>query len=394
MININTSKSRGIYIKFFLAIIFFLSGHFSNAQEIVEKITSVFEHEIGHPKDTNHYHTKFVLAPIISYEPSTSLGVGVGAKLLFKFPKSYEETRTSNIPIAARYTLNKQFIFSTDFTVFTNQEKWMFKGMVSLLKFPFLYYGIGSDTKEEDQVELSYNQFLFEPLILKKIKGYLFMGGGLRYNSIYNTYEYSELGDEGTKISRQDSLGVRALGFEIALSYDSRDNILNASEGYFVEYTLGTYDKSWGSSNSFNLSKLNARTYKKVWENRPDVIAFEFYSRFSWGDVPLLEYSTLGGHELLRGVSEGRYRDRHAVYFQTEYRWQALDRIGFVFFTGTGDVFSDANELSTKNLKVNVGTGLRLKIVKAENLNIRLDYGFVTGNEFDHNFYLSIAEAF
>lgn len=377
-----------------MAFVFFVFSVPSYGQEVVEKVTTIFEHEIGKQKDTSHYHTKYVLAPIISYEPSTSLGVGIGSKLLFKFPKSFEETRTSNIPIAARYTLKKQFILSTDFTVFTNQEKWMLKGKISLLKFPFLYYGIGSNSKEEDQVELSYNQFLFEPLLLKQVKKYLFLGGGLRYNSIYNTYEYGELGDEGEKISRQDSLGVSALGFELAISYDSRDNILNASKGYFIEYTLGTYDESWGSSHSFNLSKLNARTYRKVWKHRPDVIAFEFYSRFSWGNVPLLEYSTLGGHELLRGVSEGRYRDKHAIYFQTEYRWQTFERIGFVFFAGTGDVFNQFDQIKPDSFKANFGTGLRLKIVKAENLNIRFDYGFVTGNEFDHNIYLNIAEAF
>lgn len=361
------------------------------AQHFIEDITSVFEHELGQQKDTNHYHTKFVLAPIISYEPATSLGIGVGTKLLFKFPKSFEETRTSNVPFSVRYTLKKQFIFGSDFVVFSNQEKWMMKGEISFLNFPFVYYGVGTGSKRSDQIDLSYKQFLFEPLLLKKVKGFLFAGGGLRYNNIYKV---KALEEHAKAYDWQDSLGVKSLGFEFAISYDSRDNVLNASDGVLLEYTIGGYDKSFGSSNTFKLSKLNARYYFEPWQTRDDVIAFELFSKFSWGDVPLAEYSTLGGENLLRGVAEGRYRDRHVLFLQAEYRWHTFDRLGFVFYTGAGDVFNDPNNISMKTFKYNVGSGIRLKIVKSENLNIRIDYGFAFGNEFESNLYLGIAEAF
>ena len=362
------------------------------AQEFIERITQVFEHEIGQQKDTTHYHTKFVLAPIISYEPATSLGVGVGTKLLFKFPKSFDETRTSNLPFSVRYTLKKQFIFGSDFVVFTNQEKWMFKGAISFLKFPSVYYGVGTDTKRTDKIDLSFKQFLFEPIILKKVRKYLFLGGGLRYNTIYNVKALETHTPEN--FSWQDSLGVKSLGLELAVSYDSRDNVLNASKGCFLEYTIGAYDEEYGSSHSFKLSKLDFRYYVEPWETRDDVLAFELFSKFSWGDVPLSEYSNLGGESLLRGVAEGRYRDNHVIFLQAEYRWNTFERLGFVFYTGAGDVYNRKNSITIDTFKFNVGTGLRLKIVKSENLNIRVDYGFAFGNEFESNLYLGIAEAF
>jgi hypothetical protein len=362
-----------------------------NAQ-FITKLTNFFEHEIGHVHDSAHYHTKYVFAPIVSYEPSTSLAFGLGTKLLFKFPKSYKETRTSNIPISARYTLKNQFIFLTDFTIFSNQEKWMFKGKIAALKYPAPFFGIGNRTRKEDEIILAYNQLIYEPLILKKVWKKLFVGGGVRLNEIYDATIKLEDGEE---IHAEDSIGQRANGLELAISYDSRSNVLNSSDGQFIEYTLGTYEESLGSSHSFHLSKLNARSYHQFFPYRPkDTWAFELYSSFAWGDVPLLEYSTLGGQERLRGAQEGRYRDLNSLYFQTEYRWQTFERIGFVFYAGVGDVYDKLSDLALPVLKYNAGTGLRLKIVKEENLNIRFDYGFTFGHEFNTAFYLNIAEAF
>lgn len=68
-----------------------------------------------------------------------------------------------------------------------------------------------------------------------------------------------------------------------------------------------------------------------------------------------------------------------------------------VFYAGVGDVFTNAKkDLSISSLKYSLGSGIRLKIVKSENLNIRIDYGVGFGptSTTEHNLYLGIAEAF
>ena len=142
------------------------------------------------------------------------------------------------------------------------------------------------------------------------------------------------------------------------------------------------------------LSKLDFRQYFKPFKNRPDILAFEWYTRIAWSDTPPLELSALGGPILLRGFQEGRFRDRIAFFAQSEYRWQALDRIGFTFFAGMGDVTNSLSEAKWQNLKYSMGGGLRLKIIKSENLNIRFDYAFGFGNIQDQYFYVCIAEVF
>lgn len=54
---------------------------------------------------------------------TAGLGAGVGAKYLFKMRQSGPETRTSNMPISAIYTIENQFFLFSGFEIFSNQER-------------------------------------------------------------------------------------------------------------------------------------------------------------------------------------------------------------------------------------------------------------------------------
>lgn len=367
------------------------------AQDALTHIADFFEFELGkESEDSNHYRTKLVLAPVVAYEPNTSFQFGVGTKLLFKFNHSTPETRTSNLPASITYTLKNQFIVASDYTFFTNNEDYLIKGRNHFLKYPISYYGSGLVIPEGKKVDIELYNLLFEPLILKRVYKKLFVGGGIRWNTVWDEKlaDHEEQSPESGAVL--NALGTTSTGVEFAVTIDSRDNVLNALNGNFLEFTHGVYSKSLGGTNNFGISNLDARAYIQLWDHRLDVLALQFYSRFTWGDMPIFELSALGGRDLLRGFPEGRFSNKHAIFFQPEFRWQTLERLGLVFYTGVGDVFSTAKQgLNLGNLKYSIGTGLRLKIVKSENLNIRFDYGVGFGADTpEHNFYLGIAEAF
>ena len=369
----------------------------SFSQEFVEKITNFFEFSMNEKEveqDSTLFPNKVVLAPVANYEPATSLGFGIGAKFLFKLKGSGPETRTSNLPASLIYTLNNQFIFFSGYTVFFNQEKYLLKGNLIFSKYPISYFGVGSQTEEREALEISYDQVLVEPLLLKKVAKDLFVGGGIRYNAILNMKLNEEFNGIPEGTSLQDSLGSTSSGLELAITYDSRDNVLNAFKGNFLEFTHGFYGEVAGGTHSFMLSKLDFRQYIQLHPRKLNSLALQWYTRFSWGDTPPLELSALGGPELLRGFQEGRFRDKIGFFAQAEYRWQALERIGFVFFGGMGDVVNDLGDTQFSNLKYSLGAGFRLKIVKSENLNIRFDFAQGLGPNRDRNFYVGIAEAF
>lgn len=365
-----------------------------SGQAFVENITKFFEFPIGRAADSSDYQNKMVIAPVAIYEPNTSLGLGIGAKFLFKPRRASAATRTSNIPASIIYTLNNQFIVYSGYTVFFNEEKYLLKGNLEYSKFPLSYYGIGSTSTDADIREITYSQFLLEPLLLRKISDAVFIGAGVRLNTFRGVKLYENDRDLPAGTSLQDELGSTSLGLELAITLDNRDNVLNAAEGTFAEFTHGFYDDVLGGTNEFMLTKLDFRRYFKLWASRPDVLALGLYTRLSWQDTPPLDLSALGGAELLRGFQEGRFRDKYAFFTQAEYRWQALPRIGFVFFGGVGEVANKMNDLRLDRLKYSLGGGLRLKIVKSENLNIRFDYALGLGAFQDQNFYLGIAESF
>lgn len=364
-----------------------------NAQGLIEKVTDLMEIKLGpEPVDSSRFQPKLVMAPIAYYEPNTGLGFGVGAKLLFKPGQAGPDTRVSNIPFGISYTLRNQVFFTSAYTIFFPEEKWLYRGNLNYSDFPRPYFGIGNQSRESQRIDIRYQQLLYEGLIMKQLGNNLFVGGGFRYNSFYNTRIQEETFELPAGTSLQDSLGSKSVGIELAVTKDNRDNVLNPSSGIFAEFTQGFYGKLLDGTNSFQLSKLDLRRYLSL--GKKGLLASQFYTRYAWSDAPVQELSQLGGPELLRGFLEGRFRDRLAVFAQTEYRWRTWERIGFVFFAGTGQVAEDPGDLALNGLRYSVGAGFRLIIVPSENLNMRIDYALGLGQSRDTGLYLSIGEAF
>ena len=387
-----------IFQRLLISIFLLLSTNNIIAQEKETNVDKLVEYFTFYPnkkkveKDSTLYLSKFITAPTIYYSPETSLGFGIGAKYLFKFKGSGKETRTSNMPLSFLYTLKNQFFVFSGFEVFTNQEKWVISGNFLFQNYPRLYFGIGKNTLENNEELYDNYQFLFEPIILKRVfTRYLFLGGGLRYNQIYKTeIEPNGLLDTNKPTGYNGSTSV---GFELAALYDSRDNILNATKGWYLEFTKGFYNTSLGGTHKFDLTRFDLRYFLTVSDKSKDVLAFQAIGHFTNGDVPLSEYALFGSEEIMRGYIEGRYVEKNLLAAQVEYRRTFKDsRFGFVAFLGAGDVFSTASELKFKDIKLNYGVGLRFMLDKKEKLNIRFDYG--AGNESDGNLYLNIAEAF
>ena len=370
-----------------------------SAQNLVSKITDFFEFELRKPRageaDTA-FIPKLVLAPVITYEPATSLGIGIGAKLLFRPKGAGPETRTSNVPIGLSYTLKGQIIFASGYTIFFPQERWLLRGNLDYRNFPVRYYEAGPLTGSKDYADVQYQQVLVEPLLLRRIADTKFYaGGGFRYNKYFDLQETELEGEPAQTPFPAETLASTSTGVEFALTLDDRDNVLNAYKGRLMEVTHGVYGEALGGSHQFMLSKVDYRGYFQPFQGRRDVVAYQVYGRYAWAGSPELEFSALGGAERLRGFREFRWRDRLAYTAQVEYRWQTWDNFGFVFFTGVGDVTGpDSQATSFSTLKYSVGTGVRIQIVESERLNIRIDYAHGLGNSRDSGFYLGIAEAF
>ncbi len=388
-----SSSLKKIISTHILLLSFFLHTQYIYAQEFVDNLIDFFTIQTNPGavrEDSSIYPGKVVLAPVVIFSPETNFGAGVGAKYLFKSRGSGNETRTSNMPVSAIYTIENQFILFSGFEIFSNQEKWMLTGNAILKDFPQLYYGVGRDTPESNEEEFSFFQLLLEPILLKRMfTRYFFLGGGIRYNQISNV----EAVEGGLLENTQTpgALGFTSVGAEVAFVYDSRSNLINSAGGWYAEFTHGFYGKALGGTQEFQLTRLDLRYYTQPFKLKEDVLAFQLKLHMSHGNTPLGELASFGGGEILRGYYEGRFIAKHLAAFQAEYRRNIVGRLGGVVFAGLGGIGDGIEDFGIGNFRYNFGVGLRFLLDNRENLNIRLDWGFGKNT---NNYYLNIAEAF
>ncbi len=362
-------------------------------RNFIDRIVDLMDIPLGPvPEDTTRFQPRLVLAPIVYYQPNTSFGFGFGTRMLFKTRGAGPETRTSNIPIGISYTLKNQVFFTSGYTIFFPEEKWLVRGNLNYSDFPQTYYGVGNGTRDEDGLEITFQQLLIEPILLRQLVPNVFLGGGLRYDKFYNNELLEDAGELTAGASLEDSLGSTSVGFELAASFDDRDNVVNATRGIFAEFTQGFYGSALGGTNQFRLSKLDLRTYART--GVKSVVGGQFFLRHAAEGAPVQELSALGGSDLLRGFPEFRFRDNLAVFAQAEYRWQTWKNVGLVGFLGGGQVASSSSELGLDQMRYSVGGGLRVLIIPQENINLRVDYGYGFGVSAGSGFYLGLGEAF
>jgi hypothetical protein len=105
-------------------------------------------------------------------------------------------------------------------------------------------------------------------------------------------------------------------------------------------------------------------------------------SAFYWGSFGRVPYFNLPGTQLEfagrsgRGYPLARFRGRHMLYAEGEYRFD-LSRNGL--FGGVG--FLNFQSVTDQNNNLNginpaIGTGLRIKFNKQSNTNLAIDFGF------------------
>lgn len=330
------------------------------------------------------------LLPLLYYTPDTRWAAGAAGVHYFKLEakdSTQLPTRTSNIQLLADYTQNRQADLWASWNVFTRNENYLLKGDLRFRNFPDKFYGIGNNTSKEQMERYSYNLIQIKSMFLKKVKPDFFIGFDYEFEKEYGIKTSAGgLLESGTIRGSNGGIGS-AIGF-ISV-YDSRDIVINAQKGMLLEFSTYLFNNFLGSTfNFFNFNTL----YQKYWSVKKNhVIAIQYKNKFNFGNIPFIDMATLGNDDILRGYPKNRFRDKHFMGAQVEYRFPLFWRFGLTTFAGAGDVFGELQDLHLNRIKYSVGTGLRFVVNPQEKLNIRLDYAY--GREGGY-FYFMVAEAF
>jgi outer membrane protein assembly factor BamA len=330
---------------------------------------------------------KIVALPVLFYTPDTRFGFGAGGLTTFNFPSDSLYARRSSATLGVVYTQLKQILIYVPFQLFPHNADYWINGEVGYFRYIFNFFGTGNDIPSDyiEKYDATFPRIRLN--ISRKIAPGLY--AGLRY--AFDDFQFTRTDENGILAQKtlSGSNGGLISGLGLGINIDTRNIQFFPSKGWFGEMSI--YDEGRWSGSEFNYTRFTFDLAHYVQAGKKGIVALNAVQVFSFGDVPFHQMPVIGGTKRLRGYFEGKYRDKHLLILQSEYRRPLFWRVGCAAFGGVGVVAESFNTLKTNNIRYNFGAGLRFQIDKAQKINVRADYGF--GHR-SSGFYLTFGEAF
>ena len=339
------------------------------------------------------YKRSLIVLPFVTYAPETRWQFGAGGGMQFKWPSAVRDslTRPSYAFTAVSYTTRGQWTAAGEVALYTPRNRWGFFGRLEGAFFPLTYYGIGPSTERADSNRMDNRLIRVETKVLRRIAGELSAGPYYRLHSFFDIdWQFPSRITPATP----GGAGGLSSGLGLSLQLDARKATSTPHRGHLllVDYLRNA---SWlGSDFDYDYLVVDARVYLPVWRGR-DVVALGLYGEFNGAEVPIQTMSMLSNattQQLMRGIYLGRFRDRHEVVFQADYRGHLKGRFGYVVFGAAGNVFGSDGSRLFDELKFTYGSGLRFNVNPRDPLNLRAD--FVLSSFGETGFTLGVGEAF
>jgi len=321
--------------------------------------------------------------PSIFWLPETKLGFAGAAGLHFHVS---DRAEASNAFLVVGYTVQGQgsVDLSSDVSL---RGGTLLSGRFRGVHYPDSFYGIGpsSPTAAREELTRRFAELTLTaelPVFDRRLRAGPRVQG--RAEEITDVLP-GGLIDSGT-LSGAD--GFSALGFGASVTWDSRDQVLWPTRGAFAQGWYLHFPSGIGRNDGYSRGSAEARIFLPLGRGR--VLGLAAFLEEAHGATPFTLLPKLGSTRYLRGIREGRYRDRVAWAAQAELRLPLAGRVAGAVFGSFGDVGPDLEALTADTLKVAGGAGLRLRLTD-QGANLRLD---VAGSGAGPEVYLLLLEAF
>lgn len=337
------------------------------------------------------------LSPIIAPAYTADAGFLVSGGMLYSFRINKNDTisQRSTLPATIFYSSKGNFGIRAFLKTFWLNDKLRFNTDITIKDKDNHYYGKGFDqidnNYKSDTTTLYHETTSSADIdLIYKIKPSVFVG--VSFNPSYaNTKDFAEpVENDPYRSQFGDQYFLNGIGGQFA--YDTRDIVVNAWKGMFFNVGAVFYDNLWGSAYDYQEYEFDTRFYKTIY--RPgNVLAFRFYARSTYGDVPITELSDFSGGKNLRGYHLGHYRDNTTAFALAEWRRTfkkndgRLSKSGMVVWLGTGSIGPDVVGL-TKWVP-NAGIGYRFEL--QPRMNVCVDFGVGKDTQ---GVYFNFVEAF
>jgi hypothetical protein len=321
------------------------------------------------------YRARLIGLPYVAYTPQTKVIFGVAGGYQFKWPGRALDSTTRPSYLAANfsYTTKGQWAAFLETSLFTPASSWWLLGRASAGLFPLFYYDIGPRTEEADTNLMDHRFLRLEGKALRRLSGRLYAGPYYRLISIFDVdWQFPSR----IPASLAGGWGGVSSGLGATILVDGRNSMTTPTRGHYFQVDLLRQAELLGSDFSYSHVALDARAYVPVRRGR-DVVALSAYGQFNGRAVPIQAMAMVSNVTslwVMRGVYLGRFRDRHQLVGQADYRGHLKGRFGYVVFGSAGNVFGSAGNDLFNEMKFTYGAGLRFNVNPADPLNLRVDY--------------------
>ncbi len=341
------------------------------ASEPAQEIKQTQEERTGQEITNFKKQQRWAAFPVIASSPET--GLMLGGMLFHFFPTDRPEQQASMIDLIAYGTTEEQYFLAITPNIFLKNDSYRVSASFFVNYWQANYYQIGNNSPDDHEeydstnygLNLTLERRYFDSFILDLIGRYektdmdIVDGGMLDSGNIHGA-------DDGEYI-----------GAGLALGYDTRDNTNAPATGILSRYEYITYDKDIGSTLDFDIHTLDLRYYTRTAIVKASVIALAAQVKSTSGDVPFRYLPTPDGTFILRGIENGRYKDKHMASLQTEYRFPIYKKLSGTVFAEFAQVADDFGDMELDDTKTSIGSGIRYALNPEQRFNIRADIAWV-----------------
>lgn len=356
-----------------------------------------------------------IVFPTLGYQPATGFTFGFISQ--FSFRKK-TENKISLLTGGASYSTQKQILSYFKNNMYLKDDRYFLSGDLRYFVFSQANYGLGSNIipwgKEFEEFDfntikqpMEYNYFKLHETVSYNIFPSFYLGAGIHIDS------YSQINDQLLDVEKDkltyhynyskkygfNDSNYAVNGVSLNLIYDTRDNLINTNNGFYLNLNYRYNPKT--KSSIYNSSTLTVDTryfipLSKV--NKQHVLGFWGYGQFlTSGTLPYLNLPAIGWDQNSRsgkGYIQGLFRGTSLVCIESEYRFPITKNqllSGTLFANATTASDSEQNLGLFHAIQPAIGVGLRILIDKKTLTNFILNYGLGRDSK---TFYFNDGEGF
>lgn len=350
----------------------------------------IFKKIVNYFRDSNKQKPNkkidFGFIPGPNYSATTGLGLGLLGTATYSADRSDPTLPRSNASVYSNMTTAGFFMVGLRGNHIFPHESFQLDYKVNLSTFSTSYWGMGYANADNDDNETDYRRNRINAMarFMVKLAPNTYIGPFVNYR----VTQASDVNEDFSYLWQGQDKTIHTYTAGLSFTYDSRDFMLNASKGVFVQIDQTFTPRCFGNGKyNFSTTEATFATYGKLWKGA--ILAGELHGQFNYGHIPWSQLATVGSNDRMRGYYEGRYNDKNVIEGQVELRQHIKGRNGVVAWVALANAFPDFKNIAWRYTLPNAGVGYRWEFKKR--INIRVDYGFTRNGG---GFIFNINEAF